>query len=380
MTDYVTGRRFDTGEQVCVFWKDGVIADIKPAKTVTADDIWIAPPLFDLQINGFAGVDFQKDFVAATDLLRAANELFKHGCLKFFLTLITDDWERIVSKLRRLKQIRDENDLLKKAIAGWHIEGPFLSDKPGFYGTHNPAKMINPSPSHIRELRNILENDKIIITIAPERENALESIKVATELGITVFLGHTDASSEIIKLAMENGAKGFTHIGNGCPLTLERKDNIIWRVLDIDELPVTIIPDKIHVSPMLFRIIHKVKTPDKICYVSDAISAAGSPPGRYSLGEIEVESGEDGVIWNKSKTGYAGSSLCPFDGVLRAMEMLGEKWQNVWRRYSILPAGMVGIDCELRAGNAADFVIIRQNGQGRPTIDKVYFSGKQIYP
>lgn len=380
MSHSVIGKLFNTGEQIEVSWENAKITAIKPSTGILKKEIWIVPGLLDLQINGFAGVDFQQDNLSEDALLHATTELIKRGCLKFFLTLITDDWERIISRLRRLKEIRDSNEFLRNAIAGWHIEGPFLSSKPGFCGTHNAIKMIDPLPSHIYDLRQILGDDKILLTIAPERIGAVGAIKVASELGIAVFLGHTDASIDIIKLAIKNGAKGFTHLGNGCPQTLDRKDNIIWRVLDIDELPITIIPDKIHVSPALFRIIHKVKKYDKICYISDAISAAGSPPGRYTLGEIEVEVGDDGIVWNPSKTGFAGSSLCPFDGILKASEMLGEQWQKVWKRYSILPAKMVGMDCELRPGNDANFVILSQDEFGKIAVDKVYFMGKQIYP
>ena len=353
----ITARDYKTGKPITVKWNDDVIIDVKQVDNEAVSDIWIAPSLFDLQINGFAGVDFQDISINTKFLTKAVNNLQQSCCSKFLLTLITDRWDRLIQKLKRLKELRDSNETLKNSIVGWHIEGPFLSEKIGFYGTHNPSLMINPAPDYAHQLRDILSNDLILLTIAPERKGAIKFIKIATELGIIVSLGHTDAPYEILKEAVNAGAKGFTHLGNGCPQLLERKDNIIWRVLDLENINITLIPDTIHVSPPLFRLIHKVS--NEIIYISDAISGAGARPGVYNLGDIKISVDDNGVIWNPTRTGYAGSSLRPFDGILRAMNMLNCDWQNVWERYSELPAALMGIKYDVRKNGKADFVIIR---------------------
>lgn len=380
MTERIKGRLWSSRELVEISIEGNRIEAIIPVRELSDTGLWIAPPLFDLQINGFAGVDFQNPDISQDDLIESVKSLHRNGCLKFFLTLITDEWERLILKLRKFKRFRDGNEFLRNSIAGWHIEGPFLSDKPGFCGAHNPIKMIDPTPDRIFQLRDVIGDDKILLTLAPERDGALDAIELATKLGITVFLGHTDASYETLKRAIQNGAKGFTHLGNGCPQSLDRKDNIIWRVLNIEGFTVTLIPDKIHVSPLLFKLIHKVKNLNEIIYVSDAISAAGSPPGRYTLGEIEIRVEDDGIAWNPSKTGYAGSSLKPFEGILRASEMLDEDWQKTWARYSIFPSHLIGVNLDLLPGAEANFVVLKHKKDKKLEIESIFFMGEQIYP
>src|SRR5262249_23196398 len=153
----------------------------------------IAPGLFDLQINGYAGVDFQQDHVTLDQLLHAVRSLRSAGCPRFLLALITDEWTHLVARLSRLRSLRNRSDELKAAIAGWHIEGPFLSAEPGFHGAHNPTWMRDPAPELLHELRAAAGNDPVLLTIAPERAGALRAIEVAVSHGISVSLGHTDA-------------------------------------------------------------------------------------------------------------------------------------------------------------------------------------------
>ncbi len=372
----ITARDYKTKKPITVKWDNNAIIDVIPVDNEDVTDLWIAPSLFDLQINGFAGVDLQDISVNAESLIKIINNLQQSCCSKFLLTLITDRWDRLIQKLERLKELRDSNDLLKNSIVGWHIEGPFLSEKTGFCGTHNPSLMIDPKPDYALQLRKLLHNDLILLTIAPERKGSIEFIKTASELGIITSLGHTDAPYEILKAAVNAGAKGFTHLGNGCPQLLERKDNIIWRVLDMENIKITLIPDTIHVSPPLFRLIHKVT--NEIIYVSDAISGAGATPGVYSLGDIKITVDDNGVIWNPTKTGYAGSSLSPIDGILRAMKMLNCDWQNVWARYSELPADFMGIKHGIFKNCMADFVIVKTSKNNVPEPVEIVVSGQSI--
>src|SRR6202008_524727 len=145
----------------------------------------------------------------------------------------------------------------------------------------NPALMRDPAPEHILELRTITGDDPLLLTLAPERAGALPASELAVSRGIKVSLGHSNASAEILEQAVDAGATGFTHLGNGCPRDLDRHDNILWRIFERPELTVSLIPDKIHVSPALFRLVHR--TMDKIFYTTDAMSAAGAGPGKYKL-------------------------------------------------------------------------------------------------
>jgi N-acetylglucosamine-6-phosphate deacetylase len=345
-------------EPVKVRWMDGRIVRMDPAPHFPPRTHWVAPPLIDLQVNGFAGVDFQADDVSLGDLEKAVKELHAAGCARFFLTLISDEWPRLVSRLRRLRELRKKSGLLKEAIAGWHIEGPFLSAEPGFRGAHPPEVMCDPTADHLKELRQAGGDERLMITLAPERLDAIAMIATARELGMIVSLGHTNAPRKRLLQAQKAGATAFTHLGNGCPRELDRADNVLWRVFETRGLKVSLIPDAIHVTAPLFRLAHKALPPDAIFYVSDAMAAAGAEPGRYRIGRLELEVGEDEVVRLPGSGNYAGSALRPIDGIFRAAEMLRCNWREVWPRFSHVPAAVAGLPCSLAVGGPADFCVL----------------------
>ena len=360
---------------VKVRWRDGVMVAMETVEAEPPSDLWIAPPLFDLQVNGFAGVDFQQDNVTVDQLLAATRSLQAFGCARYLLTLITDEWPRLTDRLKRLRRLRSSSPELERAIAGWHVEGPFLSAEPGFHGAHDPALMLDPTTDHVRELRAITDTDPLLLTIAPERQGALEAIALAASLGIKVSLGHTNASAEVLRRAVSAGATGFTHLGNACPQQLDRHDNILWRVLDTRGLAVSLIPDRIHVSPALFRLIHRALPDDSICYITDAMAAAGALPGGYTIGSLKVVAGEDQIVRLPGASNYAGSALRPMDGVFRAAQMLGCSWQEVWDGFSIRPARFAGFDVDLVCGRAADFCLLRFSDGGLAVEAELFVRG-----
>jgi N-acetylglucosamine-6-phosphate deacetylase len=347
---------FDTCRPVRVKWHDGIITELEEVAEPPKQAVWIAPPLVDLQINGYAGVDFQRDDVTLEELLHASRALRRDGCAHFLLTLITDEWSRLLVRLKQFRKLRDSSEELREAIIGWHIEGPFLSEKPGFHGAHNPAPMCDPMLENIHELRAVTSNDHLLLTMAPERNGALDAIRLATKLGMRVSLGHTDASAEILSQAVAAGATGFTHLANGCPRELDRHDNILWRVCETSGLTVSFIPDGHHVSPAPFRLLHKVLT-GSIYYTTDAMPAAGAGPGRYRLGNLDLEVGADQVVRQPGKTNFAGSALTPIEGVFRAAKMLNCPWRECWKRFSEAPAKFIGVKNELSVG-AKSFCVI----------------------
>ncbi len=354
----IAAWHYATRKPVRVSWQNGVVTKFESlgeARNVP-DSLWLAPALFDVQVNGYGGIDFQRDDFTLEDLLVASRKLREHGCGKYFLTLITAKWKQLTSRFQRAKQLRSQSAELRSAIAGWHIEGPFLSHLPGFHGAHDPRLMLDPSIDKLDELCDIAAGDPLLLTISPERSGAIAAIKHAVSRGSKVSLGHTNASAEILKQAVDVGATGFTHLGNGCPRELDRHDNILWRVFERPELTVSLIPDKIHVSPSLFRLVHR--TMDKIFYTTDAMSAGGAGPGKYKLGPLELEVGEDQIVRQPGKTNFAGSALSPIDGVFRAAEMLGVPWQEAWKRMSETPAQQMGLRNEIAEGHPANLCVI----------------------
>ncbi len=346
-------------------WDEGRFTQIIATEEPPAEDRWIGPPLLDIQVNGYAGIDFQRDDLSEADLLHAVEQLAQACCNQILLTLVTDDWESMTRRLANAKQHRDTHPALAQAIVGWHIEGPFLSPETGYCGAHPADKMLRPTPERIAELRALTGDDPLLLTMAPEIDGGLSAFAAARELGIRVSIGHTNAPGHILRRVTAGGPVGFTHLGNGCPATLDRADNIVWRALDTPGLTCGLIPDRWHVSPTLFRLIHRLVAPDSIYYTTDAMAAAGAPPGKYRLGQLELEVGPEQIVRLPGTPNLAGSALTPIDGVHRAAEMLDCDWQEVWPRFSQAPARFMGLKEGFTIGSPSNFALIETDSANR---------------
>jgi N-acetylglucosamine-6-phosphate deacetylase len=343
-------------QPVIAKWANGMFTEIASTNDNPAQDKWIGPPLVDLQINGFAGIDFQKEKLSASELIHATSALEKSGCSKFFFTLITNEWDIMTERLARAKELRDKHPKLKQAIAGWHIEGPFLSSETGYCGAHPPNLMLKATVERLTKIRKITEKDPVLLTMAPEIEGGLSAFSKARELGFRVSIGHTNAPDNIIRRVTAGGSTGFTHLGNGCPAELKRDDNILWRALENQSLTYSLIPDRWHVSPALFRIIHKLINNKSIYYTTDAMAAADSPPGKYQFGHLELEVGLEKIVKLPGTNNLAGSALTPINCIRFASEMLRCDWQEIWKNYSNIPAEFMNLITGFNVGAPAEFV------------------------
>ena len=262
----------------------------------------------------------------------------------------------MTERLARAKELRDKHPKLKQAIAGWHIEGPFISSEAGYCGAHPPNLMLEPTAERLTTIREITEKDPVLLTMAPEIEGGLSAFSKARELGFRVSIGHTNAPDNIIRRVTAGGSTGFTHLGNGCPAELKRDDNILWRALENQSLTYSLIPDRWHVSPALFRIIHKLINNKSIYYTTDAMAAADSPPGKYQFGHLELEVGLEKIVKLPGTNNLAGSALTPINCIRFASEMLRCDWQEIWKNYSNIPAEFMNLITGFNVGAPAEFV------------------------
>jgi len=352
------GRHYLSGKPLQIKWSGGIIVSVNDIEECP-DDQWLAPGLVDVQVNGYAGVDFQRDGVELEGLRMAAEGLQRDGCRRWMLTLITDKWEVLLARLKRFKELRDQSSELRAAIVGWHVEGPFLSEEPGYRGAHNPEVMQDPSPERMDELAAIVAGDPVMVTLAAERPKAIETAKQAIQRGFVVSIGHSNATAEQLRSAEEVGAKGFTHLGNGMPQEMDRHDNVVCRLFDTEVLMAGVIPDGIHVSPQMFRLFHKALPADRIYYTTDCMSAAGATPGEYTVGHNKLHVGDDQIVRVPGQSNFAGSALRPLQGVERASEMLSRTWRDVWDIGSINPATLIGLSAGLSIGDVADICVVR---------------------
>jgi N-acetylglucosamine-6-phosphate deacetylase len=302
----------------------------------------LAPALFDLQINGYAGVDFQNPDLTGDQLHNALDALQATGTRRILLTLITDTLDALERKFSNLEALRARSPFVAEFVCGYHLEGPWLSPEDGYRGAHPGECMRAPDLTAFRRLQAAAGGNIRLVTVAPEWPGSADFIAALVAEKVVVSLGHTNASEAQIDAAIRAGASMITHLGNGCPVTLPRHDNIIQRLLARDELTACLIPDGAHLPPFALRNFFRAKPPGKVLLTTDAMAAADAPPGRYHIGRLEVES-RDGVVRAPGSANLAGSCLSPAQGVANAAQWLGVSTQEARAMFSTRVAEIFGI-------------------------------------
>ena len=297
--------------------------------------------LFDLQVNGFGGVDFQSASEPQA-LHTACLRLLECGMERILATFITDSIEALASKLRTFEACRKQDPLLARCVVGYHLEGPYLSAETGYRGAHPAQCMKDPDWAEFEALQDAAGGLVRLVTIAPERPGSGTFIEKAVRSGVRIALGHTSAEDAAIDAAIASGATLCTHLGNGCPELLPRHHNVIQRLLARDELIACLIPDGIHLPPSVLRNLYRAKPPGKVILTTDAMSAAGAGPGRYQLGNLELEVGPDQVVRVPGAPNFAGSALRLDEGVRKAARWLGISEDQARLMASEVPALALG--------------------------------------
>jgi N-acetylglucosamine-6-phosphate deacetylase len=265
---------------------------------------------FDLQVNGYGGVDFNTDGLTADDLHRACEKLEADGVAGILATIITEKLDQMSAHLRRLVELRERDPLAKKIIAGIHIEGPFISRKNGYRGAHPLDAVIDADIEIAKRLLDACGGLLRLMTLAPERDPAGNVTKMLASNGVTVSAGHTDASLDQLNRACDAGLKMFTHVGNACPMIgMHRHDNIIQRALFLrDRVWLCFIADGVHVPPVALKNYLKLAG-DRAIVVTDAIAPAGLGPGRYKLGRWDLLIGDDMVARAPDGSHFVGAAI-----------------------------------------------------------------------
>ena len=265
--------------------------------------------MIDLQINGFAGVDFNSDELEGEELHRASMTLKNIGVQKFLSTLVTAPVYKMSSRASKLALLVEENEELSRMIPGIHLEGPFISSKDGYRGAHPLSDVRFADLEIIKELQGACAGKLLLFTLAPEQDNRGKVTKFLTDQGVIVSAGHTNASTDQLKNAIDSGLQMFTHLGNACPQQLPRHDNIIQRVLAFsDKLLISYIADGLHLPFFVLRNLLQATGYDRSIIVSDAISAAECKSGSYTLGDQSIEIKDDGVSQSADGSHFIGST------------------------------------------------------------------------
>ncbi len=264
----------------------------------------------DLQVNGYAGTDFCSPDLNADQLHAACLALQEDGVDLFLATLITDSIDALCAKLRGLVRLRESDPLAREMIHGFHVEGPFLNPNTGWIGAHPPEAVVTANPDDAQRLLDAGEGLVKIVTLAPECDPGMRTTKMLSEGGVVVSAGHCDPSLDQLRQAIDAGLRMFTHLGNGCPVSLPRHDHIINRVLHLaDQLWIGFIPDGAHIDFFALDLYLRLAGHERAFVVTDAIAAARMGPGLHRLSGMDVEVDADGVARRPGSPNLAGSTV-----------------------------------------------------------------------
>ena len=293
---------------------------------------------FDLQVNGYAGVDFNSPGRTPDQLLQATEALQATGVTRFLPTLITSSLAQFASCARSILRFSHP------AIVGIHMEGPYISPDDGARGAHSRAQVTAASIEDFRRRQDVAEGRIVLVTLAPEVPGALRLLEHLVKSGVRVAIGHSAASPAQIREAVGAGATLSTHLGNGCAPVLPRHPNVIWEQLAADELFASFIADGHHLPPATLKSMVRAKQPSRSILVTDATAAAGCRPGLYTLGETRVEVTAAGRVSTPGAPHLAGSALAMHQAVANTVRFTGLSLPEVLRMASALPAHYLGLE------------------------------------
>ncbi|MEX0886032.1 MAG: hypothetical protein WD009_06290 [Phycisphaeraceae bacterium] len=302
------------------------------------------PGYIDVQVNGYAGVDFNQDALSSEDFHRACEALAAAGVASFLPTIVTEHLDKMAARLARLVELRVQDDLARQLITAVHIEGPFLSPLDGYRGAH-PADAIQPADvDAMKRLLDAAGGLTRIVTLAPECDPGLATTRMLVREGITVSAGHCDPTLEQLDAAIDVGLAMFTHLGNGCPRQMDRHDNIVQRALSrAAKLRLGFIADGVHVPLVALGNYLRLAGLERCFVVTDAMAAAGLGAGVHRLGRWEVEVGEDLVAWAPGKAHLVGSAMTMPQAAANLRQGLGLTPPQILQLTRDNPADAIGL-------------------------------------
>ena len=384
----VCGRRIDNQEIATVTIEDGRIAAIEPGAgdgAVGGADLWLATGFCDVQINGYAGRDFniavwgqQGGIEPALYDLRAL--LAAAGTALFCPTITTNSEEAICTSLAAIARALEADTVLARSIPGIHVEGPFIATEDGPRGAHPLEFVRDPDWREFQRWQEAAGGRIRICTLAPERPGALPLIAKLAEAGVVAAIGHTAAAPEDIQNAVTAGARLSTHLGNGAHNMLRRHPNYIWEQLADDRLIASVIADGHHLPASVAKCIARVKGPDRLVLVSDAVSLGGLPPGLYHEGRYEVLPSGKVVLAGTPYLAGAGHLLDTC--VANAARFTELTLAQVVACATANPARLLGLDAtkgSLALGQDADITLFRLPESGPLEIAATFCAGERVH-
>src|SRR5258708_14992925 len=287
---------------------DQVIAGVDTLLAPPAALPFLCPGFVELQVNGFAGCDYNDPTSSLESIDHSLQVQFSTGVTRLLPTIITGGPEEIVGCLRNLVKAK-ETLQHGHAMEGFHVEGPHISAEDGPRGAHPRRWVRPPDIEEFKRWQDAAKGEVRLVTVAPEWPEAPRYIEHLVSEGVVVSIGHTSANGQQIADGVRAGATLSTHLGNGAHQMMQRHPNYIWEQLAHDSLAASFIVDGIHLPGSFLKVALRAKGIERSVLVTDAVMPAGCEPGDYMLGEVEVELKPEGMEVLRGGTRLAGSAV-----------------------------------------------------------------------
>lgn len=335
------------------------VANVSQNYDLGSEQLWLSAGFIDLQLNGYGGIDFNDTGTTTEQIAELTRRLWKTGVTSFCPTIVTESAEHISVCLTNIIRAAESSPDFAQAFVGIHLEGPFISPEDGPRGAHPRQHVCPPDWEQFQRWQNAARGQIRLLTLSPEWPESLRFIERAATSGVIVAIGHTAATPQQIADAVSAGAKMSTHLGNGSHAKIDRHPNYIWEQLANDDLWASFIVDGHHLPPSVVKCFLRSKGVAHSVLVTDAIAAAGCPPGRYKLGNIEAEVLESGRVCLPGTPYLAGSALEMHEAVGKTVAFSDATLEDALRMASANPAELFGLQDRgrMEIGQRADLVL-----------------------
>jgi len=368
------------GERVIIEFGNVIQGVTELIELISGEPDYVAPGFIDLQVNGYAGVDYNSPTTPHEEIGRSLRVQFACGTTRLLPTVITGTYEGMRGSLKNLyeaKQAIPEG----AAMEGFHVEGPHISAEEGPRGAHPKQCVRKPDVDEYKGWQQVTDGLVKLVTISPEWPEAPAYIEALVRDGVVVAIGHTGANREQIQAAVSAGATLSTHLGNGAHSVLSRHPNYLWEQMAEDRLAADFIVDGIHIGAAFLKVALRAKGIERSILVTDASAPAGATPGRYKLADQEVDLTEDDRVVLAGQTRLAGSALKMHKAVENVMRMAGVSLAEAVTMATRNAARVGRISGRMRGlvtGERADFVVFSREGGGI-TVEETWIGGQRVY-
>jgi N-acetylglucosamine-6-phosphate deacetylase len=360
-------RRYDNEQAVSIVIEADRLVSVTSLENPPAGLPLVAPGLVDLQVNGQRGQEFNDLELTVEKVTLISRAMDADGVTRYCPTATTQSFEMLSHAMRVIDDACQQVSDVDRRVACIHLEGPYLSAQDGPRGAHPLEHCREPDWDEFQRLQEAAGGRIGIHTVSPEYAGSEEFIRQVAGSGVLVAIGHTSASTDQIRAAVDAGAAMSTHLGNGAHTQIRRHPNYIWDQLADDRLTASLIVDGHHLPAAVVKTFLRAKTIERCVLVSDITGMAGMPPGLHensSLGSVEVL--EDGrLVVPGQRQLLAGASRPIGAGIATVMQFADVGLEDAVVMASQRPASLIGLEPgRLEAGATADLVLFQLAGGG----------------